>query len=412
MPAPPPAEPAVQIRLDYNTVVDAQFLQRLHADQLGFLRGDGWISTAGEEAVPGEVLARADYHGAGRLELLLSLAGALVHLVRVERAVHLRVAAGSQSSAEAAIDALKKAMPLDRGPDGQVPVSFWWWNGRMPEDMGRLVSAPPAEDLQQNYSRATWTALESMTRWTGAPPAGGRLVLWHGTPGTGKTTAVRALARSWREWADFHFITDPELFLATPSYMLNTLSARNRSKGADRWRVIVLEDAGEFLAPDAKQLSGQSLSRLLNVCDGVLGQATQSILMITTNEHLRTFHPAVSRPGRCLAAIEFHELGRDEIVTWCEANTIEPPSSDRAALAGTVRPRGGTSGHRETFSRLRIRCGGLSRGRDGTPKYHCLAAGRPPVFGRRRWLHGVRTARARLRSPRDAATVAKPRAVA
>jgi len=31
---------------------------------------------------------------------------------------------------------------------------------------------------------------------------------------------------------------------------------------------VVLEHSGEFLAPDAKQLNGQALSRLLNVCDG------------------------------------------------------------------------------------------------------------------------------------------------
>lgn len=47
---------------------------------------------------------------------------------------------------------------------------------------------------------------------------------------------------------------------------------RRRELGpANRWKIVVLEDAGEFLAPDAKHLKGQALSRLLNVCDGVLG---------------------------------------------------------------------------------------------------------------------------------------------
>ena len=41
-----------------------------------------------------------------------------------------------------------------------------------------------------------------------APAAGGRLVLWHGPPGTGKTTAIRALVRAWAEWCRALFIVD------------------------------------------------------------------------------------------------------------------------------------------------------------------------------------------------------------
>lgn len=43
-----------------------------------------------------------------------------------------------------------------------------------------------------------------------APGVGGKLVLWHGEPGTGKTYALRTLAWEWRDWCDFHYVIDPQ----------------------------------------------------------------------------------------------------------------------------------------------------------------------------------------------------------
>jgi hypothetical protein len=110
----------------------------------------------------------------------------------------------------------------------------------------------------------------------------------------------------------------------------------------------VLEDSGEYLAPDAKHVAGQALSRLLNVCDGVLGQATRSLVLVTTNEAVGALHPALSRPGRCLAQTEFHELGRDEIVEWCGARDLTAPEAGRASLADLYAHAEGRSPDRRT----------------------------------------------------------------
>jgi hypothetical protein len=43
------------------------------------------------------------------------------------------------------------------------------------------------------------------------------------------------------------------------------------------------------------------------------------LVLITTNEHLGSLHSAVTRPGRCLAEIEFGTLTTSEANAWLAA---------------------------------------------------------------------------------------------
>ena len=61
---------------------------------------------------------------------------------------------------------------------------------------------------------------------------------------------------------------------------------------------------------------GQALSRLLNITDGVVGQGLDLLVCLTTNEDLHRLHPAVTRPGRCLAEVRIGPLPRSEAVAW------------------------------------------------------------------------------------------------
>ena len=82
--------------------------------------------------------------------------------------------------------------------------------------------------------------------------------------------------------------------------------------------LVILEDSGELLSADARERTGQALSRMLNLTDGLLGQSTNTLVLVTTNEPLRRLHPAVARAGRCLAEVEFEPLSVGEANEWLE----------------------------------------------------------------------------------------------
>ncbi len=216
---------------------------------------------------------------------------------------------------------------LDKIPEAASNVSrvyfgIWHRGREVAERTTKAVQVPAWDAVARNYPSATRAEIEAIMGFTPGEEdnASGRLIVWHGAPGTGKTTAIRALVHSWASWCAPELLMDPEAAFEDPAYLAEVIAHSDRpydeERVAQRWRLLIAEDADRYVRADARSRDNSGLDRLLNVADGILGQGTRLLILLTTNSELSSLHPALVRPGRCLAVTEFRRFSAAGAREW------------------------------------------------------------------------------------------------
>jgi hypothetical protein len=362
----------------------ALFNARVITETIPLVRVASWATAARSLGIAGEPVHRLAAEG--RESVLIERDGLLQELSLFGGWVHARLGGRDEQTLDRALTELKKLLPPpDPSSAHSVAVTFWTYGPQGPFASSRSISVPEWPDIEANYPVTVRTELTALMR-DFKPAHGGQLVLWHGKVGTGKTFALRALAWEWRDWCELHYIVDPDSFFGEHAdYLMSVLTQPGYAAFSDprmamalhaggiefagdswaeygpidtddeggpageskSWRLLVLEDTGELLTPDAKAIIGQGLSRFLNVVDGLIGQGLRVLVLVTTNEEIRTLHPAVARPGRCAANIEFAPFTRDEATAWLQAHGSSETAAHAMLLASLYAQIEGRTGSPE-----------------------------------------------------------------
>jgi hypothetical protein len=337
----------------------ALFTARVVESGLTQVARGSWATSVRSLDIVGEPLLRMV--GEGGEQVLAERDGTLLQLSLYSGWTHAQVAGVEAERVQETLKHLKELLPPpDPSSTHRVGVQFWTYGQHGPIASYREVSVPEWADLETNYTAPVRVSLDGLMR--GFQPAhGGQLILWHGEAGTGKTFALRALAWEWRDWCEFHYIVDPDSFFGEHAdYLMSVLTQPGYADlpdprmmrymampggyvemggpgddedGKKAWRLLVLEDTGELLTPDAKSIIGQGLSRFLNVVDGLIGQGLRVLVLVTTNEPIKALHPAVARPGRCAANIEFEPLTAEEAAAWFQQHGSSETPGEPLPLA-------------------------------------------------------------------------------
>ena len=170
----------------------------------------------------------------------------------------------------------------------------------------------------------------------------GKLIFWYGPPGTGKTHAIRALIKKLQSNYTIEVIGEPERFVSSISNMNSVILSgdnddassrieemfssrgvrgRNKRKRKIKGKIIILEDTPDLVLQEGRASNAHMMGRLLNMTDGLIGQGTKIIFLLTTNEKIDKIDPAFTRAGRALQVLEFPALTEEESKEWLDKKT-------------------------------------------------------------------------------------------
>jgi hypothetical protein len=155
-------------------------------------------------------------------------------------------------------------------------------------------------------------------------PNSNGIVLFHGMPGAGKTSYIRHLIFT----SKCRFIHIPNsLFshFSDPEF-IDFISSFEES-------AIILEDCEELLRSRMNQSSDNGIANLLNLGDGLLGDALKLKIICTFNCELSRIDEAMLRKGRLAYRYEFGPLCVEKSNRLLKSLGIEKKTSDPMTLA-------------------------------------------------------------------------------
>ena len=171
-------------------------------------------------------------------------------------------------------------------------------------DMGQLDTEEynlsiPECNLELNYGKEFAELHKTIVRRLNTPNDKG-IILFHGDPGTGKTTYIKILTK---------LITDKDILFIPPS-MAEMLSEPSIIPFLmdHRNSILLIEDAECVIGDREGKGSPAGVSNILNLTDGILGDCLNIQVIATFNMSRERIDKALLRKGRLICEHRFDKL--------------------------------------------------------------------------------------------------------
>ena len=173
------------------------------------------------------------------------------------------------------------------------------------QKLPNFVAKIPKRSLsRQNYTPEAVKAWDRVASDLQSEDPNGRIAIFHGPPGTGKTHLIRGFMSAGIN-GTFVIIPPKEIGnIGDPEMIDLLIEIQDDYEGRI---ILVIEDADEILST-RKATSMSALANALNLGDGLMGDAVNAFIIATTNSPLGEIDPAILRPGRLSVISEVPNL--------------------------------------------------------------------------------------------------------
>ncbi len=157
------------------------------------------------------------------------------------------------------------------------------------------------------------------------------VTILQGPPGTGKTSYLRHLLFATQKTHRFYYLPISVYPMLVAPTSVDFWIGENETTEC-LTKVVVIEDA-EALLMQRDNGNQESVSNLLNIADGFLGDFLKLHVICTINAPVEKLDPAVTRPGRLIASRQFRRLTTSEAMRLANAKNLRLEPREDYSLA-------------------------------------------------------------------------------